>query len=142
MKSPFTSRPDRASFVRYKDKNELGVVGLISEDVAWCWFHQGGTKAAIDLSKIETLSIWQVLKGDFSNNYAKKSLMERHLRLWQNYGDVSDLIDDTNVRIEIFALIQKNHLFVEELKMGTTAYMQNIQPFIEAMHNAPFPAKK
>lgn len=135
MLNTFSLKPASAAFVWYKEKNELGVVWTVSEDTAWCWFHMGGTRAAIDLKRIETLSIWQVLKGEFSNNYAKASLMERHLRLYQGYGDITDLLDERHIRDEINTLIQENSQLMA-LQVGMSQYLAMIQPFITRMHDS------
>lgn len=84
-------------FVRYKDKNEVGLVGDIKGDKLKCWWHTGGTRSTIDISQVDKLSLKSVVDGLFSNQYAKASLLERELRLRAG-KDVSDLIDDKDIR--------------------------------------------
>lgn len=93
--------------VKYKIKNEIGLVGEVqtyrhpdAPIKLRCWWHTGGTRAWIDKSKVEKLSMDQVLSDTFSNEYVKPSLLERRLRLKEG-GDVSDLIDRKDIRKEI-----------------------------------------
>ena len=85
-------RYEPGDFVRYKLKNELGLVGEVTPWGARCWYHLGGTKALTSFDDIELLSLTMVKKRQFSNNYAKQSLMTRRARLLRG-EDVSDLID-------------------------------------------------
>lgn len=83
-------------FVRYKEKNEIGLVGQIitnrNSTEYRCWWHLGGTRALINESLVERLSMPQVKTEIFANDYAKASLIERRNRLIAG-DDVSDLID-------------------------------------------------
>lgn len=88
------------SFVRYKIKNKLGVVGELTFNGARCWYHSGGTREMSPYEIIERFSYEDVLNSTFSNEYAKASLIERHFRVHEG-GDVSDLIDDKDIRPSI-----------------------------------------
>lgn len=88
------------SFVRYKHKNQLGVVGELTFNGARCWWHTGGTRAMAPYEIIERISIEDVLTSTFSNEYAKASLIERHYRIHEG-GDVSDLIEGKEIRTSI-----------------------------------------
>lgn len=88
------------SFVRYKPRNELGVVGELKFNGARCWWHIGGTRAMTPYDAIEHISYEDVLNGTFSNECAKASLIERSFRVHEG-GDVTDLIDDKDIRISI-----------------------------------------
>lgn len=85
------------SFVVYTMKNELGLVKRITDDGCFVWYHMGGTAAKSPFHIIEPIYPHQVLQNTFSNEYAKKSLIERRLRMLTG-GDVSDLIDDDDIR--------------------------------------------
>lgn len=100
------SRMEIGSFVRYKVKNELGVIGEMRFSGARCWYHLGGTRANSPYEIIEHIDLEDVLKTTFSNEYAKGSLIERSMRLIEG-GDVSDLIDDCDVRPEIKRLLEE-----------------------------------
>lgn len=93
-------------FVRYKMKNELGLIGEMTFNGARCWYHMGGTRAMTPYDLIERISIEEVLENTFSNEYAKASLIERHYRLHEG-GDTSDLIDDPGIRPEVRQLIKE-----------------------------------
>ena len=94
-------------FVHYIPKNELGVVGSIKADGAGCWYHMGGTRAMTPYTIIEPLSIDEVLALTFVNEYAKPSLIERSCRVIEG-GDVSDLIDDCDIRIAVIRVVQEH----------------------------------
>lgn len=87
-------------FVRYKLKNELGLVGEITERSARVWYHMGGTRATTAFDLIEAIPVVEAQYSKFSNEYAKPSLFERRERLLKG-GDISDLIDDKDIRPEI-----------------------------------------
>lgn len=93
-------------FVRYKMKNELGLVGEMKFNGARCWYHSGGTRAMTPYDLIEPITLEEVLENTFSNEYAKASLIERSLRV-QEGGDTSDLIDDPEIRPEVRQLIKE-----------------------------------
>ena len=99
-------RMEIGSFVRYKQKNELGVVSEMKFIGARCWYRLDGIRAMTPYEIIEPINIEQVLGTKFSNEYAKGSLIERSMRLIEG-GDVSDLIDDCDVRPEIKKLLKK-----------------------------------
>ena len=83
-------------FIRYKVKNELGLVGEVTPLGVRCWYHCGGTRAMTPFEEIEKISNLDAIFDDFSNNYARASLIERRERLLRG-EDVSDLIDDKDI---------------------------------------------
>lgn len=95
-------------FVRYIGKNELGLVKRVNDsgDGYFVWYHLGGTASNSPMHILEPLTIQDVLKERFSNEYAKASLVERKLRMTEG-GDISDLIDERHVRKEIFKHLQE-----------------------------------
>lgn len=102
------SKPEMVpgSFVRYTIKNELGLIGEIRFNGARCWYHTGGTRSMSPYEIIEPITLEELLSETFSNEYAKASLIERSLRI-QEGGDVSDLIDDAEIRTEVRQLLQQ-----------------------------------
>ena len=94
------------SFVRYLPKNELGLIGEMRYIGARCWYHMGGTKATTPYDLIEAITLEEALTHTFSNEYCKASLLERHKRLMEG-GDVSDLIDDSDIRSEVRKMIER-----------------------------------
>lgn len=87
------------SFVRYKYKNELGVVKEVTEHGARVWYHSGGTAAMRPFHIIEVIDVSEAVSSKFSNEYCKASLFERRQRLSEG-ADVSDLIDGDQIREE------------------------------------------
>lgn len=87
------------SFVRYKYKNELGVVKEVTEHGARVWYHSGGTSNMSPFHIIEVIDVTEAKHSKFSNDHQKASLFERRQRLIEG-GDVSDLIDDKDIRKE------------------------------------------
>ena len=87
------------SFVRYKYKNELGVVKEVTEHGARVWYHSGGTTNMSPFHVIEVIDITEAVYSKFINDHQKASLFERRARLLKG-GDVSDLIDDKDIRKE------------------------------------------
>ena len=83
-------------FVRYTIKNELGLVGEVTNRGARCWYHCGGTRAMTPFDSFEKITPLDAIFDDFSNNYARASLIERRERLLRG-EDVSDLIDSTDI---------------------------------------------
>lgn len=100
-------------FVRYKMKNELGLIGEVNESGARVWYHLGGTRSMSPLDIIEPLTINEVFELTFSNEYAKASLIERQLRLNEG-SDVSDLIDERHIRREVFMSLQNTRHLEED----------------------------
>jgi len=98
--SPSDKSISIGSFVRYKHKNQLGVVGEMTFNGARCWWHSGGTRAMAPYEIIERISYEDVLNSTFSNEYAKASLIERHFRVHEG-GDVTDLIEGKDIRPSI-----------------------------------------
>ena len=94
------------TFVRYILKDELGLVSDMVYAGARCWFHMGGTRAMTPYDMIEPITFDEVLTHNFSNEYAKASLIERYLRVREG-GDVSDLIDDRTIRDEVKYQVQQ-----------------------------------
>ena len=94
------------TFVRYLPKNELGLIGEMRYIGARCWYHMGGTTATTPYDLIEPITLDEVLTHNFSNEYAKASLIERYLRVREG-GDVSDLIDDRTIRDEVKYQVQQ-----------------------------------
>lgn len=88
------------SFVRFKPKNNLGVVGELRFSGARCWFYDTEMRSTAAYETIERISIEDVLTSTFSNEYAKASLIERHYRIHEG-GDVSDLIEGKDIRPSI-----------------------------------------
>lgn len=84
-------------FVKYKMKNEIGLVSEVKGNTLLCWWHMGGTRAHIDFDLVEKQTISQVLNNVYSNEYVKASLFERRARLFEG-TDVSDLIDERHIR--------------------------------------------
>lgn len=97
------------TFVRYLPKNELGLVGEMKFSGARCWYHMGGTKATTPYNLIEPISDAEAIAETFSNECCKASLLERHRRLMEG-GDVSDLIDDADIRSEVRQALKKGGL--------------------------------
>lgn len=91
-----TRNIEPGDFVRYTVKNELGLVDEVTEQGARCWYHLGGTRAMTSFDLIERIDPPDALHDDFSNNYARASLIERRYRLLHG-GDVSDLIDHDDI---------------------------------------------
>lgn len=91
-------------FVRYTVKNELGLVGEVLERGARCWYHTGGTRALSPCDIIEKISPLDAIFDDFSNNYARASLIERRERLLRG-EDVSDLIDDKDISEQVHDIL-------------------------------------
>lgn len=90
-----------ASLVIYKPKNEIGLVKeVISHDKVRVWYHTGGTSAVTPTKYLKYIATVKVYGTTFTNEYAKLSLLERQARMHEN-GDVSDLIDDNDVRDNI-----------------------------------------
>lgn len=83
-------------FVRYNLKNELGLVGEVTEEGARCWYHCGGTKALTPFELIDKITGLDAIFDDFSNNYARASLIERRELLLRG-EDVSDMIDTNQI---------------------------------------------
>ena len=102
----------KGDFVRYKIKNEVGLVGGVynrgEQQMIRCWWHMGGTRSLIDVDQVEVLTLDQVINEDFSNNYCKASMIERQLRL-QEDGDVSDLIDESSIREEVKIMVSNTN---------------------------------
>lgn len=94
-------------FVIYKPKSELGLVGKVDGDNLRCWFNIGGTKALVNVDLTEVISVEETMSTKFANEYAKLSLIERSFRLKEG-GDVTDLIDDKDIRIEIITQVMSN----------------------------------
>lgn len=88
------------TFVRYKMKNQLGLVGEVTERGARVWYHMGGTRALSPIEIIEAIPVTEAVYCKFENEYAKPSLFERRERLL-NGGDTSDLIDYPDIRRSI-----------------------------------------
>lgn len=88
-------------FVRYSIKNEIGLIGEVTEQGARVWWHLGGTRALSPFHIIVPLSDSEILSKSFSNEYVKESLLERYLRLLEG-KDVSDLIDERNIREDVW----------------------------------------
>lgn len=97
-----THKYEVGDFVRYIIKNEVGLVGEVISDSnkIRCYWHMGGTRATASTEIVEPLTLEEVKSTTFSNDYAKQSLMERQMRLFEG-GDVSDLIDDQDVRADL-----------------------------------------
>lgn len=98
--------PSGPIYVRYKLKNELGLIGEVTAHGLRCWYHLGGTRALTNYEDVEVIDLRKVLATTFSNEYCKASLIERAHRLFTG-GDVSDLIDDRNVRDAVIRLVKK-----------------------------------
>lgn len=98
---------DEGGFVRYLPKNEIGLVGKMSEcgTKAYCWFHTGGTRALTPFDILEPISNDEALCHRFNNEYAKASLFERQARLSEG-GDVTDLIDRDGIRESIYSVFE------------------------------------
>jgi hypothetical protein len=93
-------------FVRYNPKNELGLVGEVTDIGLRCWYSLGGTRAMTPYDIVESVDLTTAINGTFSNEYAKKSLIERHMRLLLG-EDVSDLIDTNDISPEVQKLISE-----------------------------------
>lgn len=85
------------SFVRYKYKNELGLVKEVTERGARVWYHSGGTASMSPFDIIEVIDTAEAKYSKFSNEHNKASLFERRQRLIEG-GDTSDLIDERDIR--------------------------------------------
>lgn len=88
------------SFVRYKHKNQLGVVGELRFSGARCWFYDTEMRSTAAYETIERISYEDVLNGTFSNEQHKASLIERHFRIHEG-GDVASMIYEKDIRISI-----------------------------------------
>ena len=96
--------PKVGEFVRYRMKNQLGLVGEVTPRGCRVWYHTGGTRAMSPYQIIELITFQEVLNCTFENEYAKASLIERSTRLLEG-GDVSDLIDTPDIRKGITTLL-------------------------------------
>lgn len=92
--------------VRYKQKNEMGLVSEVREGATpgrkrlICWWHIGGTRSIIPEDLVEPISIVSILNSTFENEYAKASLIERQLRLFEG-GIIDSLIEGDEIRCSI-----------------------------------------
>lgn len=100
----------KGDFIVYLNKKEIGVVKEVLQNWAnvRAWWHMGGTASTISTDSIIVVDMFTVINNTFSNEYAKGSLMERRLRLVEQIGDTSDLIDDEDVRKSIKEIITYN----------------------------------
>lgn len=64
-------------FVRYKVKNEVGLIGEVCEEGKLrVWWHTGGTRAQIDVDLVELVEV-PAVDDEYSNAYAISSLLKR-----------------------------------------------------------------
>lgn len=99
----------KGDFIVYLNKKEMGVVKeVLADNKVRAWWHMGGTAATISTDQIITIDLFTVINNTFANDYAKGSLMERRLRLVEQIGDTSDLIDDEDVRHSVKEIITYN----------------------------------
>lgn len=99
----------KGDFIVYLNKKEMGVVKeVLSDNKVRAWWHMGGTAATISTDQIITIDLFTAINNTFANDYAKGSLMERRLRLVEQIGDTSDLIDDEDVRHSVKEIITYN----------------------------------
>lgn len=99
----------KGDFIVYLNKKEIGVVKeVLPDNKVRAWWHMGGTAATISTEQIITTDMFTVINNTFNNEYAKGSLMERRLRLIEQIGDTSDLIDDEDVRKSVREIITYN----------------------------------
>ena len=93
-------------FVRYKPKNELGLIKKNAPgDSFFVWYHMGGTTQKTRLQDLEFFfDPSDILTTPFSNDYTKPSLFERFLRAIENpdhpsLSDLIDTLDDTRPNV-------------------------------------------
>lgn len=100
--------------VRYKTKNEIGLVSETNIErhpngarKLRCWWHLGGTRSVIDASEVEGVTLQGLLTNTYANEYAKASLLERQLRMFEEDGPIDDLIEGDDIRPFITELLEK-----------------------------------
>ena len=87
--------------VLYRVKNQIGLIGEILTErhpgapvKLRCWWHMGGGRSLIDSKEVDKIKFGKILTTTFENEYAKGSLFERQLRLYEGDGPTDDLIDE------------------------------------------------
>lgn len=101
-------------FIVYENevKYELGLVKSLHGTFVNVWFGIGGTAISTPLALIEPISMYEILKTRFTNEYAKGSLIERQLNLLDKRNDPDDLIDERHIRTGIRKMIEKHNVML------------------------------
>lgn len=96
--------------VIFGPKNRLGVISELTFIGAKCWFYSNNEKSSIPYELLLPIIVKDAVKHKFENDYAKASLIERHLRIKENF-EVPDLITYQDVREEIKELLSREEKF-------------------------------
>lgn len=94
------------SLVSFIGKNKLGVISELTFIGAKCWFQSNNEKQSAPYELLIPLSVEEATKITFINDYAKASLIERHLRIKED-REIPDLITYRDVREEVKKLLSR-----------------------------------